>query len=207
MCLNFALLSVTRVPSRPYTQDKRAQATERTRAALLDAADAAFFSGDWEQESLEAIAARAGVTKQTLLRHFGSKTRLLEAGAERGLASVSAQRLNAPTHDIDGAIENLLDHYADRGDDGLKIAAMRGDGAIAEIGRRARQLHYDWVEHAFGAWLARAGKAERPRLRAALIAICDVHTWQLLSRDLRLARPEVKRTLVLMIGRLLEEEP
>lgn len=129
-----------------------------------------------------------------------------EAGAERGLATVGAQRLSAPPDDVDGAVENLLDHYEDRGDEGLKIAAMRGDGAIAEIGRRARQLHYDWVEHAFGAWLDRVGEAERARLRAALIAICDVHTWQLLSRDLRLGRPEVKRTLVLIIGRLLEED-
>jgi AcrR family transcriptional regulator len=191
---------------RSYTQVSRAEASDRTRAALLDAAGAAFFSGAWEQESLEAIAARAGVTKQTLLRHFGSKAGLLEAGARRGLESVGAQRLSAPTDDIDGAVANLLDHYEDRGEEGLKIAAMRGDGAIAEIGRRARQLHYDWVEHAFGAWLDRGGAAERARLRAALIAICDVHTWQLLSRDLGLARPELERTLILMIRRLLQED-
>jgi AcrR family transcriptional regulator len=191
---------------RAYTQVRRAEASERTRATLLDAAEAVFLSGGWERESLEAIAARAGVSKQTLLRHFGSKAGLLEAGFQRGLATVGAQRLSAPTDDIDGAVDNLLDHYEDRGDEGLKIAAMQGDGAIAEIGRRARRLHHDWVDHSFGAWLEAVGGAERARLRAALIAICDVHTWQLLSRDLGLARPEVKRTLVLMIRRLLEED-
>jgi AcrR family transcriptional regulator len=190
--------------TRPYTQVKRAQAAERTRAALLDAAEHVFLAGDWEAASLESIAARAGTTKQTLLRHFGSKAGLLEAGAQRGLAAVGAQRLQAPTDDIDGAIENLLDHYEDRGDVGLKLAAMQGDGAMAEIADRARRLHYDWVDHAFGAWIERA-EAPAPT-RAALIAICDVHTWQTLKRDLGLPRTEVHRTLTLMIRRLLEED-
>jgi AcrR family transcriptional regulator len=192
--------------SRPYTQVKRAQASEQTRTALLDAAEGAFLSGGWEQASLESIAARAGVSKQTLLRHFGSKAGLLEAGAQRGLARVAAQRLGAPAGDVDAAVENLLDHYEERGEEGLSIAAMDGDGAIAEIGRRARALHYEWVDHAFGPWLERVTAAERRRLRASLIAICDVHTWRLLARDLGLPRHELARTLALMIRRLLKED-
>src|SRR3954454_7595259 len=80
---HFVLPSVTSMTTRPYTQVKRAQERERTRGALLDAARDVFLSGAWEETSLEAIAARAGVTKQTLLRHFGSKRGLLEAGAQR----------------------------------------------------------------------------------------------------------------------------
>jgi AcrR family transcriptional regulator len=189
---------------RRYSQVGRAQASGRTRTALLDAAEAVFFGGDWDQASLESIAARAGVSKQTLLRHFGSKDGLLEAGAERGLATVADERASAPADDIDGAVDNLLDHYEARGDQGLKLAAMDGEGAIAEFGRRARQLHYDWIDHAFGTWIERAREPER--IRAALIAICDVHTWQLLARDLTLDRAEVHSTLTLMIRRLLEED-
>jgi AcrR family transcriptional regulator len=189
---------------RSYSQVRRAQASGRTRTALLDAAEAVFFGGDWDQASLESIAARAGVSKQTLLRHFGSKDGLLAAGAERGLATVADERAGAPADDVDGAVDNLLDHYEARGDQGLKIAAMDGDGALADFARRARQLHYDWVDHAFGRWIDRAGEPERTR--AALIAICDVHTWRLLARDLRLDRAEVHRTLTLMIRRLLEED-
>ncbi len=189
--------------TRPYTQVKRARAAERTRTALLDAAEHVFLAGDWEAASLDSIAARAGTTKQTLLRHFGSKAGLLEAGAQRGIETVAAQRLQAPRGDVDGAIDNLLDHYEDRGDEGLKLAAIQGDGTMAEIVDRARRLHYDWVEHAFGAAIDRAEHPERTR--AALIAICDVHTWHLLKRDLGLGRAELHRTLTLMIRRLLEE--
>ncbi|MEA2280232.1 MAG: hypothetical protein QOK21_839 [Solirubrobacteraceae bacterium] len=145
-----------------------------------------------------------GVSKQTLLRHFGSKDGLLEASAGRGLARVADERASAPPDDIDGAVENLLDHYEARGDQGLKLAAIHGGGAIAEFGQRARQLHYDWIDHAFGAWIERTDEPERTR--AALIAICDVHTWQLLARDLGLDRAEVHRTLTMMIRRVLEED-
>lgn len=64
----------------------------------------------------------------------------------------------------------------------------------------------DWVEHAFKAWLDRLRGKARTRRRAALIALCDVHTWWLLSHDLGFARPEVRATLTQAIRSLLEED-
>ena len=40
----------------------------------------------------------------------------------------------------------------------------------------------------------------------ALIALCDVHTWWLLSDDLGLDRAEVRGTLIDAIEALLEEK-
>jgi AcrR family transcriptional regulator len=190
---------------RGYTKVARAEAEERTRTALLDAADEAFLSGPWEQASLEAIAGSAGVTKQTLLRHFGSKDGLLEQTLRRAITEVEEQRLGAPTNDIAGAVENLLDHYETRGGRAMRSSNLSGQGALADLGRRAREFHYDWVDHVFGKWLGAAEPAERGRLRAALIAVCDVQFWWILSRDLGLPRAEVRETLVLTIKRLLGE--
>ncbi len=191
---------------RSYTQVARAQAQQDTREALLDAADHAFFSGSWEQASLSDMAVAAGVTKQTLLRHFGSKDELRAQAMRRGAQRVRDQRWSAPTDDLAGAVDNLLDHYEEVGGRAMKIAAASGVSAIADIGDGARQLHYDWVEHAFGAWLDRVHGKSRARSRAALIALCDVHTWWLLSHDLGLARSEVRATLIQAIRSLLEEE-
>jgi hypothetical protein len=77
------------------------------------------------------------------------------------------------------------------------------DGPLADVGRRARQIHYNWVEHAFGGWLAAAAPEERERLRAALIAICDVQVWWILSHDLAMPRSEVRAALIMSITRLL----
>jgi hypothetical protein len=47
----------------------------------------------------------------------------------------------------------------------------------------------------------------RERYRAALIALCDVHTWWLLSHDLGFERAEVRATLANAIERLLAVQP
>ena len=113
----------------------------------------------------------------------------------------------APSADIAGAIENLLEHYERWGTHALRIGGPDGAiPAIAELGQRARQLHYEWVEHAFGWWLRRYRGNALARRRAALIALCDVHSWWLLSHDLALSREEVGATLIETISRLLEED-
>ena len=187
---------------RAYTKVARAQAEEQTRSSLLEAADEAFLSGPWEKASLDAIASAAGVTKQTLLRHFGSKDGLLAQTLERALREVEQQRLSAPTNDIAGAVDNLLDHYEARGGRAMRSSNFELDGPLADVGRGARQIHYAWVKHAFGGWLDAAAPEERERLRAALIAICDVQVWWILSHDLGMPRSEVRATLILTITRL-----
>jgi AcrR family transcriptional regulator len=193
---------------RAYRQVARAQALEQTRDALLDAAETTFFAGRWQEAPLEEIAATAGVTKQTLLRHFGSKDGLREQAMARALERVHDQRWAAPTRDVAGAVANLLDHYAAVGERAMLISRLpaRGDGTPDEVGATSRQLHYDWVDHAFGTWLADLPDPARARRRAALIALCDVQAWWLLSHDLGLSRAEVQATLTDAIHRLLEEQ-
>jgi AcrR family transcriptional regulator len=186
-----------------YTKIARAEAEERTRAGLIAAADEAFLSGPWEQASLESIAQRAGVTKQTLLRHFGSKDGLLEQTLRLAMVEVEKQRLSAPTDDIAGAVDNLLDHYEDRGGRAMRSTNLDVGGTLAQLAQISREFHYAWIDHAFGRWLAPAPAAERVRLRGALIAICDVQSWWILARDLGLSRAEVRATLILSIRRLL----
>ena len=191
--------------ARPYSKVARAQSEERTRAALIEAADEAFLSGPWNRTSLESIARNAGVTKQTLLRHFGSKDGLLEEALRRGYQSVVEQRFSAPTGDIGGAIDNLLDHYESVGGRAMRSSNLELTGPLGDLGRRARELHYAWVEHAFGAWLNGRPNRERARLRAALIAVCDVQAWSILAHDLKLPRSEIKATLTITVSRLLRE--
>ena len=181
---------------RPYKQVARAKAQERTREALLDAAMEEFFGDRWQKTSLETLSAKAGVTKQTLLRHFGSKDGLLLQAIVRSGAQIFDQRWSVPAGDIGGAVENLLDHYEDWGERALRIGAwLDGPVILAQFSRMARQVHYDWVGYVFGPWLEELEEPERSRRRATLIALCDVHAWQLLSHDLGLPRAEVHATL------------
>ncbi|MGI8863647.1 MAG: TetR/AcrR family transcriptional regulator [Solirubrobacteraceae bacterium] len=192
---------------RSYTQTARAKSQERTREALIGAAAEAFFSGRWEHVSLAEMALAAGVTKQTLLRHFGCKQGLLEQMLRHGFDLVRDQRWAAPTDDIAGAVDNLLDHYEQVGERAIVIGNGGGASkAVTELGDSARQLHYDWVQHVFGAWLERLRPKDRARCRAALIALCDVQAWWLWSHELGMPRAEARATLIQAIERLLEEK-
>jgi AcrR family transcriptional regulator len=59
--------------------------SERTRAALRDAAMVRFLAQGVEATTAEEIAADAGVTVRTFYRHFGSKHDLLFADYDSGL--------------------------------------------------------------------------------------------------------------------------
>jgi AcrR family transcriptional regulator len=191
---------------RPYKQEARAEAKERTRAALLDAAEEELYEDRWGQKSLEALARKAGVTKQTLLRHFGSKDGLLLQALGRAATEVLNQRFSAPSGDIDGIVANLLDHYEAWGERSLRIGAWQsGPAALAKLSQIARQVHYNWVEYAFEEWLTPLEGVARARRRAALIALCDVQTWRLLAHDLKLPRAEIQAILTDLIERAIAD--
>jgi AcrR family transcriptional regulator len=191
--------------SRAYEQVAREHSRRETHEALLEAAEEELYEGRWQRTSLEEMARRAGVTKQTLLRHFGSKDGLLLQSLMRGAARILEQRWDTSPGDIAGAVENVLDHYEDWGERSLRIGAwQRESPVLATISQAAREVHYKWVEHAFAPWLADLDGATRARRRAALIVLCDVQTWWILSRDLGLPREEIQRILADLIERLVE---
>src|SRR3954452_21984553 len=135
--------------TRTYTKRARAESEDRTRAALLDASEGAFFSVGWSAASLEAISREAGVSKPTLLRHFGSKHGLVEAAFRRAQGRIRAERFATPAGDLEAAVDNLLDHYEKDGDQAIRVGAMTAEAGL-DVGLKARKLHYAWVDHAFG---------------------------------------------------------
>jgi AcrR family transcriptional regulator len=191
---------------RPYKKVAREQSQQRTRDALLDAADEELSHDRLHKISLDALSEKAGVTKQTLLRHFGSKDGLIEATISRTSEIVRKERGRAPVGDVPGAVDNLMDHYERWGNLVMRVLAEEHRiPLVRKMTDRGRQVHYDWVDYAFAPQLERMDEQARLRRRAALIAICDVHTWWLLSHDLGLERSEISAILTDLIERLLAD--
>jgi AcrR family transcriptional regulator len=185
----------------------RAEAQERTKEALLEAAAEEFFAGG-ALATLEGLASKVKVTKQTLLRHFGSKEGLLQQALTRSAADVVEQRWSAPVGDVEGAVENLLEHYDEWGERGMRLEAWQiSPTPFARLARMGRRIHSEWVEYAFAPWLdARDGRA-RARLTAQLVAICDVQVWWVLTHYLKMERDEVRATLVEMVEKIVGPKP
>ena len=181
---------------RPYRMRARAEAAAETGRRILEAVIELHRERYYDQVSLEDIAERAGVTVRTVIRRFGSKERLIEAAAEEGTRQVTHQRYQAPIGDIEGAVENLMDHYEEWGDTALRLLAQEERvPAFRSITDAGRAFHYEWVERTFGPLLAERTGEERMRLRAELIAVCDVYFWKLLRRDLGLSREQTELAL------------
>lgn len=202
---------------RPYKQVARAQAQERTRETLLQAASEELERDGWRQASLESVAERAGVTKQTVLRHFGSKQGLLDAMLRRTSSIVVKERAEAPIGDIPGAVANLVRHYERYGDMVIRLLPYR-DATIRVLGHEHRsafvqraldhghEVHEQWVLRTFEPQLSRlAGKMREQRL-AQLVAVCDVYVWKILRRDLGLSATRVEAAVVELIERLVEPD-
>jgi TetR/AcrR family transcriptional repressor of mexJK operon len=61
----------------------RRRRSESKKAAILDAAEALFITEGYERASVDAIAARAQVSKRTVYDHFGDKETLFLRALER----------------------------------------------------------------------------------------------------------------------------
>jgi AcrR family transcriptional regulator len=204
---------------RSYKKVARAKAEEHTRESLLRAATEEVESDSWSQTSLESVAGRAGVSKQTALRHFGSKQGLLDAVIGRTSAIMVRDRNKAPVGDIPGAITSLMRHYERYGDIVIRLLPYR-DAVVRVMGSEHKhslvravdyghEVHEEWVMRIFEPQLSRLSPHKRERRLAQLVAICDVYVWKILRRDIGLEIPEVEDAVVEMIERLVtpdEEE-
>jgi AcrR family transcriptional regulator len=183
----------------------RAEATAETGQRILEATIELHRERFFDQVSLEDIAERAGVTVQTVIRRFGNKERLIEAAAEEGTRQVIGQRDQAPVGDVEGAVENLVDHYEEWGQSALRLLAQEERvPAFRSVTDAARAFHYEWVEHTFAPLLAKRTGTARRRLLAELIAVCDVYFWKLLRRDMGLSREQtelaIRETILALEG-------
>lgn len=184
----------------------RLQAAERTHQAIIQAAFALYGERDFDQVSLDDVAAQAGVTVRTLLRRFGSKEALLDAVADAADAEVEDRRQEVPPGDAAAAVRCVVTDYEGYGDAIMRLLSQEDRvAAFGRIAERGRRLHHEWVERAFAPQLARRSGAARRRLRAQLIAITDVYAWKLMRRDLGLGRSATVQALGEMVAGITGE--
>lgn len=168
--------------TRRYTMTARAEAVEQTRRGLLEATIGLAETRPVSAITLDEVATAAGVSVQTLLRHFGNRAGLVEAARAHATAAVTEERRVA-VGDVDAAVRAVLDHYEHRGDLALlMLAEERTDPATHEVAEAGRRLHRTWVVDTFAPYLPDRGE-QREELVDLLAVATDVYTWKQLRRD------------------------
>ncbi len=181
--------------TRSYRQTRRADATERTRAAILAAAQAAFRANPGGDPSLEAVAERAGVSTRTVIRQFGSKDGLMTAAIEGGMAQSATDRSVAPG-DVAAAVRKLADHYEADGDEVMLWLSLADRLAhVRRITERGTQMHVEWVETVFAPDLDGLPRGARRARVGAIATALDVYTWHLLRRREGLGREATRSAM------------
>ncbi|MGN6256916.1 MAG: TetR/AcrR family transcriptional regulator [Solirubrobacterales bacterium] len=181
---------------RPYRQRARAAATEATRAKILDAVEEAFEELLFDEITLSAVADRAGVSVQTILRHFETKDELFVASLLHTGTEVVAERDVLPFGDLGEILDVLLDHYERHGRRVLRMLAQEErEPVLKQVADLGRAYHLEWCKQAFAPTLKGLRGAERKRRTAQLVALTNIYTWKLLRLDRGLSRRQAELAL------------
>ena len=186
-------------PRRPYTMRARAEAVEATRDRIARAAMARFLAQPYDDVTIAAVAADAGVSSQTVLNHFESKDGLFTAAAALFSADLAGAREQARPHDARSAVAALMDQFERSGDGNVRLAVLdERIPAVKAALDEGRAFHQEFLAGVFAGRLPR-GAAERRRALAALHAATDVYAWKLLRRDLGLGRRATQQVMTEMV--------
>lgn len=174
----------------------RREATQQTREAILRAAYELWIALPYDEVTLDEIAETAGVSRQTVHRHFGSKEELMIAVTEwRRPQEAEAMSAIAPG-DVGAGIAWFVDRYEEMGDAVVRFLAIEGRiGAVDDLLSNGREAHLAEIEHIFGSLLS----GDRSRTVLALYAATDVMVWKLLRRDFGRSRVETESVMRLLV--------
>jgi TetR/AcrR family transcriptional repressor of nem operon len=94
--------------NRPKRSGVRLRDPERTRGRLLGAAFEEIFRSGFQNADLDAILARAGVTKGALYYHFVNKEALGHAVVDEVIASMTREKWVQPLQNANNPIDTLV---------------------------------------------------------------------------------------------------
>lgn len=191
-------------PRRSYNRKSRADAAQATAARVVDEFYELMNHAWYDDISLDRVAKAAGVTVQTVLRHFGSKEGLLIAVREKVQGEVKARRTVEPG-DITGAIAAVINDYEAAGPMMLRVLAQEDRleilRAMTDVGR---QEHRSWVSASFAPQLAGLTPAEREWRLDGLVTALDLYVWKVLRIDRERSPPEVARFMRNLVNGIID---
>ena len=153
---------------RAYTQERRAETTAATRRRVIDAAIGVYREAGVARASIQEIAARADVSRGTVINHFGGAEGLLDAVLDRAVVDVEYPMPAdlAGTETVDDRIRRFVDvtfRFFERSGDWWFVFAS--DMELPAL--KARERHYWEVFARFQA--AAFGELASDRIVAATV--------------------------------------
>ena len=173
---------------RPYELGKRLEQSDRKRAAILSAARRQLESSGMVELTMDTLARKSGVTRQTVHNLFGTKAGVLEALFDQLALDAGMERMRIvmqqsdPEAMLSGFVEVFTDFWAK---DRLLIRRIHGIAAIdpefgstVEARNRRRQMAATRIVERLGAENA---NQDRTRKIAALWALTSFEFFDVIA--------------------------
>jgi AcrR family transcriptional regulator len=194
------------VKSRSYHQTARAATSSENTERILAAARDLFVERPFDQITLAAVAERAGVGLQTVIRRVGTKDGLVQA-VGTWIAPQVARDLGAPSRsDPDFVAAAFRRHYTawaavlER-----SLAQEDSSPSLKANAVNGREGHRGWISTAFATELAALAPADREILRGRLVAVTGVELWLVLTKHEGLSPGLAEATVSHLIRAVLTE--
>lgn len=189
--------------TRNYVMRSRAESAEQTRQRALSATVSLAGEKPFSTIVLPEVAARAGVSVQTVLRQFGNRDGLLDAATNYVGRQLHSANPIIPG-DVAAALDALFDHFENRGDVIIMLLGQEGwDRRAQSLTDSERDAHRAWVATAFSPQLAGRSSRARTELIDMLVVATDVYTWKLLCRDRGLTRQQAQNRVSRIVTAIL----
>ena len=182
----------------------RANAVEATRTGIIDALVELAETQPLAAIGLDDVAGAAGVSVQTVLRHFGTRAGLFETAVAHAMRAVEEER-RTPVGEVSTAVRVIVEHYEARGSSSLLFLAQEGSEPLAaQVTSGGRALHRTWVSETFAPLLP--GQAEEREAAVDLLVVAtDVYTWKLLRKDRGLSRARTQQQMERLVRAVLAD--
>jgi AcrR family transcriptional regulator len=191
---------------RHYRKASRAEAEQRTRARIVDAAEELHGTLGPARTTVSAVAQHAGVTRATVYRHFPDNESLFLAcsaqwqARQRGPDPAAWATYDDPLERLRAGLTDIYRFY--RGGEPMLTLVHRDADAVPEHIREQRQQTQEaWVHALLSGFPRRRGRT----LRAALAHAAAYPTWRSLCVDHGLSDRSAVALMVSMVGAVARE--
>ncbi len=194
-------LGASSTTTRTYRQAARAEATARNTERIVTAALELFVERPFEQVTLAAVAERAGVGLQTVVRRVGTKDGLVEA-VNAWVMPEAAASLGPPDSPDPRTVAAAFRRHYERWGRIIERTLHQEESspALAANAEAGRVAHRTWVGAAFASVLDPLPAPHRRVLHARLVAVTGVEVWRLLTAHEHLGPDEAENAVCALVA-------
>jgi AcrR family transcriptional regulator len=197
---------------RPYRMQRRAELQAETRRRITESAVELHGTRGPARTTMSAVAARAGVRRSTLYRHFPTEADLFDACSAHWAAANPVPDLPAwaavgdPDERLRVALSELYAFY--RRTEGMLDNLVRDETTVASVAERFAGFRGYLAQAAQTLMAGRALRGERRRRTAAAIGHAVVYsTWKSLAREQGLSDGEAGALMEALVSSAARAAP